>query len=112
MCNDVITRFEEFLNATRLKKALADAAKEVEACKEHLRNADQQERDAAATLADILKAVDGLAGTLVVVAARLRSSKPKLTTPRPARLVFLSPLGNLSSGAGCRRARFLAESEF
>ena len=51
-----------------------------------LRNAAHQERDAEATLADILKAVDGLAGTLVVVAARLRSSKPKLTTPRPARL--------------------------
>ena len=77
-----------------------------------LRNAAHQERDAEATFADILKAVDGLAGTLVVVAARVRLSKPKLTTPRPARLVFLSPLGNLSSGAGGCRARFLAESEF
>ena len=51
-----------------------------------LRNADQQERDAEATLADIMKAVDGLAGTLVVVAARLKIIETKVdnTAARPS----------------------------
>ena len=51
-----------------------------------LRNADQQERDAEATFADILKAVDGLAGTLVVVAARLKIIETKVdnTAARPS----------------------------